>query len=226
MLKKITHYITSHFFCSAFCITLYFVLAGISNVYAVETIVLKGLFGKKSALVTIDGDDHVLKVGRQKSGVTLLGIEGQEAIISVNDKRQRIGLSKQVSLSYKQPNKKIVRLSSQKGGHYWAAAQINGRTVDVVIDTGATTISMGASMAKHLGINYENGQRIRMSTANGVTEGRVVTLKKVSIGEITQYNVMATVSINDALPIILLGNSFLSGVNMRTENGVLILEKQ
>jgi len=201
------------------------VLLTIQSVFAADTIVLKGLFGKKSALVTIDGNDHVLKIGKQKEGVTLLAIEGQEAIINANNQKQRISLSKQVALNYKKPTKKVVRLSSQKGGHYWAAAQINGRTVDVIVDTGATTISMGVSIAKDLGISYENGRRIRMSTANGVTEGRQVTLKKVSIGEITQYNVDATVSLSDALPIILLGNSFLSGVDMRTENGVLILEQ-
>lgn len=220
MLKEITR--------NAALILLSFTLLSLltlQNVYAADTIVLKGLFGKKSALVTIDGDDHVLKVGKQKEGVTLLAIEGQEAIISVNNQKQRISLSKQVTLSFKKPTKKIVRLSSQKGGHYWAAAQINGRTVDVVVDTGATSVAMGASIAKHLGIDYKSGRRIQMSTANGITQGRVVTLKKVSIGEITQYNVMATVSINDALPVILLGNSFLSGVDMRTENGVLILEQ-
>jgi aspartyl protease family protein len=217
MLKKIIHHVALYVFS--------FTFIALQSAYAAETIILKGLFGKKSALVTIDGEDYVLKIGKQKSGVTLLGIEGQEAIVRVNNQQQRISLSKQVSLAYKQPTKKIVRLSSQEGGHYWAAAQINGRTVDVLVDTGATTISMGASMAKHLGINYENGRRIQMSTANGVTEGRMVTLKKVSIGEITQHNVMATIAINDALSVILLGNSFLSGVDMRTENGVLILEK-
>jgi aspartyl protease family protein len=221
MLNKITRNITHNTVLCCF----FGMLMSLQYVYAADTIVLKGLFGKKSALVTIDGDDHVLKIGKQKSGVSLLAIEGQEAVIRANNQTQRISLSKQVALSYKEPAKKTVRLSSQEGGHYWAAAQINGRTVDVVIDTGATSIAMGASAAKLLGINYENGQRIRMSTANGVTEGRQVTLKKVSIGEITQYNVKATVSLNDALSVILLGNSFLSGVDMRTENGVLILEQ-
>jgi len=193
---------------------------------AAEIIILKGLFGKKSALVTIDGNDHVLKVGKKKKGVLLIGIEGQEAIIQVNQQRQRISLSKQVSIGYKQPTIKTVRIASQEGGHYWAAAQINGRTVNVVIDTGATTISMGVSTAKDLGVDYSNGKPVQMSTANGVTEGRMVVLKKVTIGAISRYNISAVVALNDALPVILLGNSFLSGVDMRTENGVLILEQR
>jgi aspartyl protease family protein len=208
----------------ATAVLLLFVFAGAVN--AAEIIVLKGLFGKKSALVSIDGNDHVLKMGKEKKGVTLIKIEGQEAIIRVNSQQQRISLSKQISIGYKQPTVKTVRIASQKGGHYWVAAQINGRTVDVIVDTGATTISMGASTAKSLGVDYRKGRPVRMSTANGVTEGRVVTLKKVTVGEISQYNVLATVSLNDALPIILLGNSFLSGVDMRTVNGVLILEQR
>jgi len=59
-----------------------------------------------------------------------------------------------------------------------------------------------------------------------VTEGRMVVLKKVTIGAISRYNISAVVALNDALPVILLGNSFLSGVDMRTENGVLILEQR
>lgn len=197
-----------------------------ATVLAADTIVLKGLFGKKSALVALDGNDHILKMNKEKEGVTLLAIEGQEAVVRVDGRSQRLALSKQVSIGYKKPTVKTVRISSQEGGHYWAAAQINGRTVNVVIDTGATSVSMGASAAKSLGIDYSRGQPIRMSTANGVTEGRQVILKKVTIGEISQYNVGATVSLNDALPVILLGNSFLSNVDMRTENGVLVLEQR
>ncbi|MFT7387191.1 MAG: aspartyl protease family protein [Candidatus Endobugula sp.] len=201
-----------------------FLCSGAAN--AAEIIILKGLFGKKSALVTIDGNDHVLTVGKKKKGVLLIGIEGQEAIIQINQQRQRISLSKQVSIGYKQPTIKTVRIASQEGGHYWVAAQINGRTVNVVIDTGATTISMGVSTAKDLGVDYSNGKPVQMSTANGVTEGRMVVLKKVTIGAISRYNISAVVALNDALPVILLGNSFLSGVDMRTENGVLILEQR
>ncbi|MGS2717478.1 retropepsin-like aspartic protease family protein [Eionea flava] len=197
-----------------------------ATTFAADTIVLKGLFGKKSALVALDGNDHILKMNKEKDGVTLLAIEGQEAVVRVNGRSQRLVLSKQVSIGYKQPSVKTVRISSQDGGHYWAAAQINGRTVNVVIDTGATSVSMGASAAKNLGIDYSRGKPIRMSTANGVTEGRQVVLKKVTIGEISQYNVAATVSLNDALPVILLGNSFLSNVDMKTDNGVLVLEQR
>jgi aspartyl protease family protein len=209
-----------------YAMTIFLSIAFTNTVNAAETIVLKGLFGKKSALVAIDGNDHVLKMGKEKKGVPLIKIEGQEAIIRVNSQQQRISLSKQISIGYKQPTVKTVRIASQKGGHYWVAAQINGRTVDVVVDTGATTISMGASTAKDLGVDYSKGQSVRMSTANGVTEGRRVTLKKVTIGEISQYNVAATVSLNDALTVILLGNSILSGGDMRTDNGVLILEQR
>ncbi len=85
---------------------------------------------------------------------------------------------------------------------------------------------MNLSTAKRLGLDYEAGTPVNLSTANGISEARLVKLKKVTIGEISQYNIEATVSLDDALPFVLLGNSFLGGVDWRRENGVLILESK
>ena len=104
--------------------------------------------------------------------------------------------------------------------------KVNIHSVNFVVDTGATTISMNASTAKRLGLDYKRGEPIQLSTANGLKEASLVKLKKVTIGEITQYNVAATVAFDNALPFVLLGNSFLSGVNWRKENGILILESK
>ena len=96
--------------------------------------------------------------------------------------------------------------------------------MDFVVDTGATHIAFNLSTAKRLGIDYENGRPSWTSTANGVKEVRLVTLDKVSVGSLTYSNIMASVSLDDALPVILLGNSFLQHVDLRKQDGVLILE--
>ncbi len=187
---------------------------------------LKGLFGKKAALLMVDGKETVLKVGEGEHGVTLITILDREVIIDVGGRQRQVSLSKQRSAAYKEPQKNIVRLARQDGGHYWSQGQINNRSFRFVVDTGATTISMNLSTAKRLGIDYTKGNKARIATANGITEAYVVNLEKVTVGTITQYNIAATVMLDDALPVVLLGNSFLSGVDMRTENGVLILESQ
>ncbi len=188
---------------------------------------LVGLFGEKSALLLVDGKQKVLKLGETYSGVTLINIANKVAVVDVDGKQQSLSLTRQVAKGgYKKPKINTVRIASKSGGHYWVAGLINGFSVDFVVDTGATTLSMNASTAKRLGIDYSNGQLAQLSTANGLSEARVIRLDKVSVGEITKYNVLTTVTLSDALPVVLLGNSFLSGVNMRTEDGVLILESR
>jgi aspartyl protease family protein len=194
--------------------------------YAVDYIELKGLFGKKAALVDVDGKEITLKLGVPKAGVTLLEVKGKGVILDVQGQRRQFSLSKQTTGSYKKPATKIVRIASGKGGHYWVTGKVNIHSVDFVVDTGATTISMNASTAKRLGLDYSSGEPIRLSTANGLKDARLVKLNKVTIGQITQYNVKATIAYDDALPFVLLGNSFLQGVNWRKENGVLILESK
>ncbi len=192
--------------------------------YSVDSVHVKGLFNKKAAVLIIDGEQVLLKIGRTKLGVTLIEATSRDAILMIDGKRQRVALSQQIGGSYKKPAVTEVRIQSQQGGHHWVQGQINGGSVRFVVDTGATTIAMNLSTARRLGIDYAAGEKAAVSTANGVKEARVVNLNKVTVGSITQYNVLATVSLDDALPVVLLGNSFLSGVDLRTENGVLILK--
>jgi len=193
---------------------------------AQEPIQLKGLFGKQAAVIILNDREKVLKIGEEVSGVRLIEVIGQDAIINVKGKSQRISLSKQVGGAYKKPAIKRMSIPSSNDGHYRADGQINGYGVSFIVDTGATLISMNLSTAKRLGIDYESGERVNLTTANGVTEARMVTLDKVSIGGIVQYNIKATVSFDDALPAILLGNSFLRNLNVLIENGVLVLESK
>ena len=185
---------------------------------------VKGLLNKKSAILVVNGDQILLKVGKTKHGVKLLSVTSREAVLLIDGQRHRVGLSKKIGGAYKKPTHQVVRIASQEGGHFWVQGQINGRPLRFVVDTGASTIAMNLSMAKRLGVDYKNGQPGLTQTANGPKEVRVVNLSKVTVGSITQYNVAATVSMDDALPVVLLGNSFLSKINMRTESGVLILE--
>lgn len=190
-----------------------------------RSIVIKGLF-KNAALLLVDGEQVLIKVGKTKKGIKLIKANSKDALLEINGRQQQVGLSKQVGGSYQAAKSRVVRIASQQGGHHWVRGQINGRNVDFIVDTGASVIAMNLSTAKRLGIDYQNGQPGYINTANGVTEIRVVNLAKVTVGSITQYNVQASVSLNDALSVTLLGNSFLSRTNMKTENGVLILESQ
>ncbi len=190
---------------------------------AATRVAVKGLF-KGSAVLVINGEQVLLKEGKSKHGVKLITATSRDALLEIDGVRQRVGLSSQVGGSYQTPSKKVVRIASQAGNHHWVRGRINGRSIDFLVDTGASLIKMNLSTAKRLGIDYTKGRSSLNSTANGIVESKRITLERVTIGEITLHNVGAAVMLNDALQTVLLGNSFLSRVNMQIDKGVLVLQ--
>jgi aspartyl protease family protein len=105
----------------------------------------------------------------------------------------------------------IVEIEAESNGHFNAEADINGRPVDVMIDTGATMVALSYEDAERAGIYLSDGDFTRaVSTANGVARVAPVTLARVSIGDITVRNVPAAVAERGRLKTSLLGMSFLS----------------
>jgi aspartyl protease family protein len=192
---------------------------------AADSVLVKGLFNN-AALLIVDGKRMMIKKGQTKRGITLIEANTKGALVEMNGERHRMSLSQQVGGSYQTARKRVVRIAAKEGGHHWIRGKINGRSVDFVVDTGASLVSLNYSTAKRLGVDIDKGDRAHSSTANGVKEVRIVTLPAITIGEITHHNVKASVGLDDALPIALLGNSFLSRTNMRIENGVLVLESK
>lgn len=194
--------------------------------YSAESVELRGMFDSRAAVLIIDGKQHVVRVNENVQGVVLLSVGKREVTVRYNGQQQTIPLSRRVGANYKVPVINSVRIASQQGGHYWTQAQINGKTTRVVVDTGATAVTINFSTARHLGIDYEDGATSTVSTANGLVTAKAVILESITIGSITRNQVQAVVLLDDALPVTLLGNSFLSGVDMRTEDGVLVLTER
>ncbi|GAB1264099.1 retropepsin-like aspartic protease family protein [Aurantivibrio infirmus] len=203
-----------------------FAIIFISKPAVALEIVVKGLF-KDTAILIVDGQQKMLKAGkRSDEGILLISADSRSAIVEIDGVRQTLTIEKFAPISTKstEPEKATVRINATDGGHYYTQGRINGRAVDFLIDTGATTIAMNRPTAEKLGIQYEKGEKIRVSTANGIAEAYRVRLNSVRIGNVEVKYVDAAVSLGDFPSKILLGNSFLSRVNMRTESGLLILE--
>lgn len=119
-----------------------------------------------------------------------------------------------------------VELQAGQNGHFHTDAEINGRGVEVMVDTGASIVALTWEDAERAGIFVRDRDFThRVSTANGVARVAPVTLDRISIGDITVRNVQGVVSERGALSVTLLGMSFLSRlerVDMRS--GTLILE--
>lgn len=120
-----------------------------------------------------------------------------------------------------------VEIRAGSGGHYYAEAEVNGRPLDVLVDTGATTVFLSYEMAEKAGIYLKPSDFTHISrTANGNARIALVTIDRVSIGDITVRNVEAAVAEPGKLTTpALLGMSFLGRIsNVGMRNGVLVLQ--
>jgi len=186
---------------------------------------VKGLFGG-SALLVINGQQKLLKQGRSYEGVTLISANSREAVVEFDGARHHLGVSKRISSRYAKAQKSEVRLAQGYGGHYVTPGRINNRPVTMMVDTGATTVAMSLPQAKALGLDYRNGVKTKVSTANGLADAYQVTLSSVTVGTVTVNNVEALVSMSNYPTVILLGNSYLGRVAMSVDQGVLVLQSQ
>jgi aspartyl protease family protein len=111
------------------------------------------------------------------------------------------------------------------GGHFTSAGSINGRTVQFMVDTGATLVALSQGEAERIGLDWRSAPRAMTQTANGAVPVHRVSLSAVRVGEVEVANVDAIV-MPAQMPYVLLGNSFLSRFQMRRDNDVLRLERR
>jgi len=121
----------------------------------------------------------------------------------------------------------VVELKAGSNGHFNAEAEVNGRSIDVMVDTGATMIALTYEDAERAGLSLSKRDFTQsVTTANGVARVAPVTLDRVSIGDITVRNVPAAVAERGRLKTSLLGMTFLgrlSRFDMRS--GILVLQE-
>lgn len=185
------------------------------------------LFPGKAMLVIDKGKPRTLRAGETWSGVTLISSSSEEAVISIDGKQQRLHIGEGVysALSVQSDHATVV-LAADKNGHFVSSGSINGAAVRFLVDTGATMVSMDVGEARRAGVNYLAGERGYSQTANGLTPVYKVKLDQVTLGDITLRNVTGVVHENSALPVVLLGMSFLGKLEMRREGDTLTLIKR
>ena len=125
------------------------------------------------------------------------------------------------------PSGRTVELRVGAYGHYRTEAEINGRPISVLVDTGASHVALTFEDASRAGVFVRDSDFTqRVQTANGVARVAPVILDRVGIGDITVRDVPATVSQRGMLSTTLLGMSFLNRlerVDMR--GGKLLLQE-
>lgn len=120
-----------------------------------------------------------------------------------------------------------AELKGGRNGHFMTEADVNGRTITVMVDTGASMVALTYEDARAIGVApSERDYTQRVSTANGVARVAPVLLDRIQIGDVTVRNVQAAVVEDGKLTTTLLGNSFLSKLSRyEMRNGRLVLEE-
>jgi len=94
-------------------------------------------------------------------------------------------------------------------GHYWAQAKIDGRAVQVLVDTGASVVALTRADARRLGVDpAPEAFTGKVQTASGVVGAAPVELKSISVAGVRVDNVEALV-VEEGLAYSLLGMSYL-----------------
>lgn len=156
----------------------------------------------------------------------LTALDHSSATIEVSGKKQVLYLG-QASLAPSANSKNpSVTLNASEMGHFFTQLQINGGTpTRALIDTGASFIAIPASEAQRMGLDYKKGRLSYSSTANGVVPTYLIQLDSVKVGDIEVFQVQASVH-EGALPVTLLGNSFLKRLSMSKDGDRMVLTKK
>jgi len=116
-----------------------------------------------------------------------------------------------------------VVLRQNRAGHYVANGAINGHPVTFLLDTGATSVSVPASIARRLELTH--GMPLRANTANGTITTYAPRLDDVQLGNIRLDNVRADINPRMQGNEVLLGMSFLRKLEFTHRNRELTIRQ-
>lgn len=106
-----------------------------------------------------------------------------------------------------------VRIRKRLDGQFVARTRVNGASVTMLVDTGASTVVLTPYDARMAGIDVEGlSYTVPVRTANGTTYAAPARLRSVAVGAIRLSDVEALVAKAGNLNVSLLGMTFLNRV--------------
>ena len=119
-------------------------------------------------------------------------------------------------------NTKSVTLQRGPDGHYRAEALINGKKVNVLVDTGATGVAISSRLANEL--HLQSHAAISTNTANGESVSYMTRLESVALGGIQAHDVGAIIAPGLAGDV-LLGMTFLGRMDVRLFQNTMTIKQ-
>lgn len=184
-----------------------------------------GLFPGKAVLVIDGGAPRTVPVGANVSGIRLIAVDQDSVTVEIGGKRQRLAIGQHAHSGGHGGETQNTSLTADSRGHFITTGTVNGATIRFMVDTGATSIALGASDARRANVSTANARPVMVQTANGITQGWLVTLDTVRVGDVTLNGVEGIVHQHD-MPIALLGMSFLNRMEMKRDGQTMTLRKR
>jgi aspartyl protease family protein len=124
------------------------------------------------------------------------------------------------------PNFREVSIPSDGRGQFAADVMLNGTPTHMLVDTGATVVSISAATAARIGATPAPGPKWIVQTANGKSSATPTMLRDVSFGGIYMNDVEALILAPEAGEVNLLGASFLKRLaSVEQRNGLLVMRQ-
>lgn len=103
-----------------------------------------------------------------------------------------------------------VRVRRRLDGHFAVRASVNGQSMTLMVDTGASSVVLKPADAERAGVDVSKlSYTVAVDTANGTTYAAAVRLRTLAVGPLLVRNVDALVARPGAVKENLLGMSFL-----------------
>lgn len=120
-----------------------------------------------------------------------------------------------------------VDLRADAGGQYHASVDIEGMRIPMLVDTGATLISLTSEDASRLGIRpAPSDYTVDIQTANGMAKAARVRLNEVRLETLSVRSVEAIVLPREVRGKSLLGMSFLKRLGgFEIAQGILVMRQ-
>lgn len=119
-----------------------------------------------------------------------------------------------------------TELKAGSNGHFVTHADINGTSIRVLVDTGATAVALSYEDAQAAGLRPSRlDYDLPISTANGLAKAARVTIGRIEIDNVKIEHVEGMVMPEGSMQGSLLGMSYLSRLrSFKVEDGVLYLK--
>ena len=190
-----------------------------------QQVALIGVIGNKAAILAIDGGDpKTVKAGQTWRTIKVVSVGHDNATVEIEGQSRVLSLGQHYR-GAPATTRQSVTIGADPRGHFFTDATINDQSVRSIVDTGASVVVLSVADADRMGLDWRNGERGTMQTANGSTSAYRVKLATVKVGSIELHEIDGVV-VQQSPGVALLGMSFLNRLEMKRDGDTMTLTRR